>query len=258
MNNKLPTPKESQLLIEAYQHINIYQQFPDNETLSEVLHVEPPRISYMKGELRKKDFLEGKHGHEKLTNKAVDYLVNSKDIIGYKIVLSTFIPLAGEVSAGRGNKYDDLAVFLDESGEPTNEISIPNLGNSSDRRIIALRVRGISMESAGILDGDYVLVELKNKDEFLNVRERQIIVTEYLPREDEKLLDEDMLDFGNLSLVGYTLKVYRGVSLDKDGNKIYKLGRLRDYGQKNPHEIQTRIIRPIGRVIGVYRDTRTN
>src|SRR5688572_19427457 len=102
MNKKLPTPKEHQLLIEAYQHINLYQRFPDNETLSKNLHVEPPRISYMKGELRKKGYLEGRHGQEKLTTKAANYLINSEDIVGYKIVLSTFVPLAGEVSAGRG------------------------------------------------------------------------------------------------------------------------------------------------------------
>jgi SOS-response transcriptional repressor LexA len=257
MNKKLPTPKEHQLVIEVYQHINLHQRFPDNETLSEILHVEAPRISYMKGELREKGYLEGKHGHERLTTKAVNYLTNSKDIVGYKIVLSTFVPLAGEVSAGRGNRYDDLAVFLDEQGDPTDEVSIPNLGNSSDKKIVALRVRGVSMESAGILDGDYVIVELKNKDEFLGVSERQIIVTEYLSKEDENLLEEDMIDLSDISLVGYTLKVYHGVSIDKNGNKVYKLGRLRDYGQNNPHEIQTRVIRPIGSVIGVYRDTRT-
>lgn len=67
MNKKLPTPKEHQVLIEAYHHINLCQEFPGNETLSKILHVEPPRISYMKGELREKGYLEGKHGHEKLT-----------------------------------------------------------------------------------------------------------------------------------------------------------------------------------------------
>jgi hypothetical protein len=216
--------------------------------------VEPPRASKIKEDLRSKGYLMGKHGNERLTDRAIEYLKNSENIPGYKIVLSANIPLAGEVSAGRGNKYDDLAVFLDEYGEAMDEISIPNLGNSSDKRVIALRVRGISMESAGILDGDYVIVELKNKDEFLGIRESQIVVTEYLRTEDERLVEEEITDLSDLSLVGYTLKVYRGISLDKMGNKVYKLGRLRDYGQANPHEIQTRIIRPIGRVIGVYRD----
>lgn len=245
------------MLIEAYQHINLRQEFPDNDTLSKILHVEPPRISYMKGELREKGYLEGKHGHERLTTAAVDYLTNSENIVGYKIVLSTFIPMAGEVSAGRGTKYDDLAVLLNEHGETTDEISIPNLGHSSDKRIVALKVRGISMESAGILDGDYVIVELKNKDEFLGIRERQIIVTEYLSEEDENLLEESMTDPNDIPLVGFTLKVYQGISINKAGNKVYKLGRLRDYGQKNPYAIETRVMRPIGRVIGVYRDTST-
>jgi hypothetical protein len=211
----------------------------------------------MKGKLREKGYLEGKHGQEKLTSDAVNYLTDSENIIGYKIVLSTFIPMAGEVSAGRGSKYDDLAVLLDEQGGTIDEIAVPNLGHSSDKRVIALRVRGISMESAGILDGDYVIVELKNKDEFYGIREGQIIVTEYLPKEAESLFEEDISDLSDfdLSLVGYTLKVYHGDSLDENGNKVYKLGRLRNYGKKNPHEIETRVIKTIGRVIGVYRDT---
>ena len=253
MSNKLPTPKEREALIEIYKFINAHNKFPDNKTLSELLHVEPPRTSKIKEYLRTKGYLNGKGGNEKLTTKAIEYLTNSENTPGYRIVLSTIVPLTGEVSAGKGNQYDDLAVYLDEQDQTTNEISIPNLNGSSDKRIIAMRVRGISMESAGILDGDYVIVELKHKEEFLGIREGQIIVTEYLAKEDEQLLEEDSID--QLPLVGHTLKVYRGDFSDNYGNRIYKLGRLRDYGQQNPHEIQTRVIRPIGRVIGVYRDT---
>ncbi len=255
MNHKLPTPKERQLLIESYQYINLHRKFPDNEVLSEALHVEAPRVSKLKGELREKGYLDGKHGNEKLTGKAIQYLTDSRNIPGYKIVLNTFIPLAGEVSAGRATKFDDLAVFLDDQGEATEEIAIPNLATtSSDKRVVALRVRGISMESAGILDGDFVIVELKDKNELLGVRESQIIVTDYLSEEDESAVEEELTDLDNLPLIGYTLKVYRGISSDKSGKKVYKLGRLRDYGKPNPHEIKTRVIRPIGRVIGVYRD----
>jgi len=257
MGSKLPTPRGRQALIEIYQYINLYQKrFPDNKTLSEILHVAPPRASNIKEDLRKKGYLVGKHGNEKLTNKAIEYLKNSENIPGYKIVLSANIPLAGEVSAGKGNKYDDLAVYVDEQDQPNNEISIPNLDNSSDKRIVALQVRGVSMESAGILDGDFVIVELMNKNDFLGIRESQIVVTEYLPKEDEDILDPELTDPTYLPLLGYTLKVYRGVYVDENGNKVYRLGRLRDYGQKNLHEIQTHVIKPLGIVIGVYRDTR--
>lgn len=166
MKHELPTLKERELLILVHQYINAHRKFPDNEILSRELHVQTPRISYIKGELREKGYLEGKHGTEKLTSKAITYLRDSQSISGYKIILSSFIPLVGEVSAGRGVKFDDLAVYLDQNDEPTEEISIPNLSNSSSQNIVALRVRGISMESAGIFDGDYVIVELKNKNDF--------------------------------------------------------------------------------------------
>src|ERR1051325_1447531 len=107
MNNILPTRRECQTLLEIFQYINLHQkEFPDNKTLSNILHVAPPRASQIKEKLRVKGYLVGKHGNEKLTTKAIEYLKNSEDIVGYKSILSVNIPLAGEVSAGRGNKYD--------------------------------------------------------------------------------------------------------------------------------------------------------
>jgi SOS-response transcriptional repressor LexA len=250
------TRKELELLKSIYEYINSNRKFPDNNVLAQELNVETPRISRLKKGLRQKGFLEGKQGTEVLTTLAINYLKNANSLPGFRAISSTYIPLIGEVSAGKGERFENLAVFINdgEDFDLAPNLPIPNLQSTKDNSVVALKVKGISMESVGILDGDFVIIELKGKRELWGIKNNQIIVARYLPENEQTQSDED-INLDELPFNGYTLKVYKGEYFDFKG-KYVKLGRFRDYGQKNPHEIKTRAIRMIGKVIGVYRDIK--
>lgn len=186
----------------------------------------------------------------KLTSKALDFFNRENKIAGFRAVLSAYLPLYGEVSAGRGRQFDDLAVYLDDTNndDTLSSVAIPNIIGRTDEKLGVLRVRGVSMENAGILNDDYVIVKLKKDYE-----EGQIVVAKYLSEDDEGIYDEELYAFTEIELTGPTLKVYRG-EIMINGEKKMKLGRLRDYGQINPFEIKTKHMEVIGIVIGIYRD----
>lgn len=242
--------QERERLRIVYDHVNERGEFPDNTWLAEELGVSVQGVCNFKRRLRQKGYLQGKYGTEGLTEKAIQFLSQDIELPGYRAVVSAYIPLVGEVSAGRGSQFDELAVYINESDESTLEsIAVPQ--TEAQGNVVAMRVRGNSMEDTGIFDGDYVIVELGDNVRLIN--ENQIIVARYLPQYEEDMLDEDMIDSSSIELVGPTLKVYKGQYIDSDNKLCYRLGRVKDYGQKNPHEIKTRILEQIGHVIGVYR-----
>ncbi len=246
------TKGENQLLQTIYDCINETLEFPDGPLLAYKLNLSRQRISNIKRTLREKGYLKGKRRNTQLTKKAIQVLKAPPDVPGFRSVSNTYVPLLGEVSAGTGDQFDDLAVYINETDDSSLEsIAIPQV--DADANVIAMQVKGDSMVDAGILDGDFVIVELEEGLRLME--ENQIIIARYLPKYAEEILDEDedIVDTDSLILVGPTLKVYKGQYFDSDHKPYYRLGRVKDYGKKNPYEIETRILKKVGRVIGVYR-----
>jgi len=249
MNKDSLTRTQLKMLKYIYDFVTQNHEFPSNSWLGKQLLIESPRVSNLKSELRNIGYLKGKYSRTTLTKKAEDFLQDNKNA-NSKTVISSYIPLGGEVSAGKGVLYDDLAVYLENisNTEELETVAIPQISKADS--VIALKVRGVSMESAGIMDGDYVIVELIK--EIWRIGEGQIIVARYLEASPD--IDTNEYDDIDPYLIGFTLKVYRGEFEDNEKGKYYRLGKIRDYGNQNPFEIKAKVIQPVGKVIGVYRN----
>jgi hypothetical protein len=167
-----------------------------------------------------------------------------------------YYPLLAEVGASNDTTLEDDLAFYGEdglNGEFGETIFIPQV--PSGARIAVLRVKGTSMNDEGVWEGDYVIVELMDGAQI--VRENTMIVTRYLSEEDAVLADEgdshDIIKAGNIPLRGPTLKIFKGQYQDSNGCRRYRLGRTRDDGKRNSHEIRAVVIEPVGRVLAIHR-----
>ena len=187
----------------------------------------------LKSNLLGKGILEKRDGRIQLTQKAWDFLKPPSRGTSSNLYLLQ----PGQVSAGKatGGELEVLASEVTDVIE--DALAIPSVEPRG--RVVAYEVIGNSMESEGIFQGDYVIVEINPR---VALSDGKMIVAKYLLR-DEKDGSE---------LRGPTLKIYKGDRIDAKG-RFFLLGRKRDYGQTYPYLIEAGIIFPIGPVIGVYR-----
>jgi hypothetical protein len=102
------------------------------------------------------------------------------------------------------------------------------------------------MEHEGIFEGDFVIVQPYPNGRF--PKQRELIVTLYLPPTNETET-EGLSNLDDSVFEGPTIKYFT----DIPGNRRpYRL-RWRRGIDKSEYTIETKIIRPIGRVVGVYR-----
>lgn len=239
MNGKSPTPRERELLQEAYLYIEQYGDFPTNSWLGQQLHLNDNGICNLKHSLKEKAFIHKERGVDVLTEKALRYLDSRQNDSGIAIPLR--VRVLGKVQAGP-KEQDQMRVVMLDSVDDAPTITIPHTGAESI--IYALQVIGQSMEHEHVFDGDYVIVE--KFDGSRGPKQNEMIVTMYLPPNVEPNEDwnDDWLD-------GPTVKFY--FEMEEDGKKIYRLSWLRDI-IASPYTIKTKYVKPVGRVIGVYRE----
>ena len=120
--------------------------------------------------------------------------------------------------------------------------------------IVTLRVNGDSMNEEGILNGDYVILELSSDLKHL---ENKIIAARFLLAEDDTE-NIDPLVLLSLPLRGFAIKVYKGTEEEKSANRKDVYHILSRRKRQTPikeysDEIRTRVVRPIGEVLGIYR-----
>jgi hypothetical protein len=170
------------------------------------------------------------------------------------IQLGRGYPLAGAVRAGIVPDGDELEFcgydFPDCNSAPS--VVVPEIPPGA--QVVAYRVKGNSMEDEYILDGDLVFVEMM--EDFRLFDPNSLIVTLYIPDDGKSAYTDestDAISMENLPLHGPTLKRYKGWRLGSDGQARHLLGRIRDNQKKNPYEIEAAYIRPIGRVLAIYR-----
>jgi len=152
------------------------------------------------------------------------------------------VRIRGQVKAGRAAQ-EDLEIDLNDFDEPgSKSLIIPEF--SDGNKGFALQVVGRSMEHEGIFEDDYVIVEEFNQYEF--PQQNQLVVTYYtLFIENETNLSEYS------DLLGPTLKYVRETQ-NQRGTKYYRLGWKKD-AETSEYVIRAATIRPIGKVVGVYR-----
>lgn len=123
-------------------------------------------------------------------------------------------------------------------------VAIPNLDETTSAFV--LQVAGFSMEHEKIYEGDYVIVQPFRKDQM--PKQRELIVTYYLPpRNEEEVVD--IVEMDDTWFDGPTLKYCTEVA---GRERPYRLSWKRDI-QSSEYTIETKRIKPIGRVIGIYR-----
>lgn len=218
--------------------------WPDTTWLKEQLHLgakSSSAITRAKNSLTKKGYLDSRFSGPVLSE-------DGKQLIeSHPITIQSKVPILGTVKAGR-IRNDDVLVEINDQDiyDEVNVQSIYIPKTPSDHRIFALSVIGDSMEQEKIYEGDFVFVE-----DFGGRRPKQneLIVTNYLSAEFEYLLESDN-QFEPLEdmMVGPTLKYY-----NEQPDHI-RLGWRRDFNLADSSNlIITKYIRPIGRVIGMYR-----
>jgi len=248
MTNEELTPRQHELLrlIVAWRRDNGATTPVKRQWIEDRLHLEKNSVSGLKRKLIDKGYLEENRFDFLLTPQAQDYLTNSNTPLSLRILTSLQLPIFGQVRAGK-TKQDEIRVELtDLTGENPSTISIPDIKVDKGLPIFLLQVMGKSMEHENIYEGDYVIVESYAEDQM--PRQGEMIVTKYLAARDEPefealgYVSDELLD-------GPTLKIFVEKANDE---RPYRLSWQKEV-DKNPDTIQTKVIRPIGRVIGVYR-----
>ncbi len=241
----MPTRQETRFLILAEAYINnpVNEQglFPDHKWFEDHLGISKSGVGNLKNGLIKNEYLEVKDGRVILTNKARGFLDGLSDR-GEPVTLYILTP--GGVSAGRA-RGGELPVLAGEINDTlTDSIPIPKTELTLEKgkypKIVAYRVFGDSMERDGIVEGDYVLVEVDPKKA---LAENRLIVTKYLLKNEFQ--DRDMLR-------GPTLKFYKGMR----GKYAILTTSQVIFEKPYSYEIEASYLEPIGRVIGVYRSIK--
>lgn len=198
--------------------------YRNNKWLSEQTGHESNHITQIKRELVKLKLITG---NTDLTPKGREYIRNH---FGAFVVKSVSIHVQGKASAGPS----EVSVNLDDLDFPSTQvIDVPSV---SSKDVFALKVEGLSMVQEGILEGDYVIVE--KQDSLWWPEPQDMIVTMYLP--DSRTATE---------FLGPVLKIY----IKRYGEHGCELG-WHKANETNIYKIKARDLRPIGKVIGVYRD----
>lgn len=242
MNEKLPTPRQREFLLHTYQYLKQNSSFPSNSWLGKQLKLNSNGVSNLKHALKEKGYIREEFGLELLTDKAIEYLKGLQN--DFDVVIPLDLPVLGKVQAGL-RKQDEMAVDMMNSINDAPTITIPPKGTKST--VFMLAVEGQSMEHEYIFDGDYVLVEEFGKDEW--PKQNEMIVTMYLPPniEPDEEWNDEWLD-------GPTVKFY--FSTQENGVLFHRLSLRKDINQSS-YTIKTKYIRPVGRVVGVYRTVKS-
>lgn len=196
-------------------------------------------ITNIKAALRDKGYIDE---YTRLTDKGKRYIHWH---FGDFAVQASEIRVQGRVYASPTD--ETVAATIENLDNPSeNVLTIPNVSRHSNS--FALQVDGESMVAMGIFPGDYVIVE--KQDSLWCPEAQDVIVTDYLPHDPNRRYDESVPSQNEY--VGPVLKIYK----PRIGRPRHELGWGKRSGQ-NPYLIQADDIRPIGKVVGVYRDYRS-
>lgn len=201
--------------------------------------------------LEEKGYIERTDGRLSLTDKAFQFFSRlserGKSIRPFSI-LPVSIRVNGQVQAGP-TEADVLVVY-----EKPNSKFIPVPDVNPEREVYALEVIGGSMEHENIYKGDYVIVEEFGPSNKIIPNSDELAVFMYVPL--YVVLENPKAQITDSDYVGPILKYCKEMSAEK----YYRLGWKSGLDSKTeePTIIKAARIRPIGKVIGVYRPFNQN
>ena len=199
--------------------------------------------------LQKKELVERVQNRISVTNKAEKYLSDLAKPIRTLSVVPTQLRVVGSVKAGTASP-DELEVDTNFSSLET--ISIPSTKLEKD--MYALKVVGESMEHEGIYDGDYVFVEAFSGVD--SPRDGEMIVAKYYPLDLEN--DDFDVSVPETDYFGPTLKIFsRGEKNENNKQEVFHLSWKKEK-ELNKYAIIASRLKPLGRVVGVYREINNN
>jgi SOS-response transcriptional repressor LexA len=251
MEEKPVTSTELHLLRVVAHYLRANGTPPTTQWLAKELCVTPSGISNHKHNLREKGYLSEKSKDAMLTEKAWQLLG------GLYIATPTQIRVLGQVKAGRA-RQDEVSVDLRYESHLSalsfsfTDADVPLLivpAAEGISTVFALEVIGESMEYEHIFEGDYVIVQGFTENDM--PKQGELIVTYYVPAYYEEDIDIEQATGGGDVLDDYlegpTVKYY----YEKEAG-FYRLGWRKGFNE-SPHTVRAVYVRPIGRVIGVYR-----
>lgn len=245
------TPKEYLLLEAIVQYLALHGRPPparSNRWLMEQTGLSSNSISNLKRRLKEKGCLDENF---RLTTRGENYLLAQRQasmqasLSSGSLTLSTTgaIPVRGVVQANPAVlELDGFRVEWDASDEAQAEYSGINLATGRD--VVALRVTGRGLQDEGIYDGDWLVVE-KWKSGL--PRPGEMIVAGYLPASSTQAFRES--EWGDF--LGPIVAFFEEAA----GEQGSWAGRL-VWGRRGPYrqEITVHALRPIGKVVGLYRE----
>jgi SOS-response transcriptional repressor LexA len=196
--------------------------------------------------LEEKGYIERTDGRLSLTEKAFEYFSRlserGKSVRPFSI-LPVPIQVNGQVKAGP-TEAEVLVVYETSSGK---FIPVPDV--NPERKVYALEVIGNSMEHEKIYEGDYVIVEEFSPSNQRIPNSDELAVFMYVPL--YVVLENPKAQITDSDYVGPTLKYCKEMKEEK----YYRLGWKSGLDSKTeiPITIKAARIRPIGKVIGIYR-----
>jgi SOS-response transcriptional repressor LexA len=242
------TPSQSKLLERIYNHLESNHQLvkTTDSWLWQEAHVSRSAISNYIAKMVKNGYLEKRADKSLWPTQKADALVKKRenDLASFKRqpIKPLTMRIRGQVKAGQAYQ-DELEVDLIEFDEPGNKtLIIPE--TAIENNVFALQVVGNSMEQENIFEGDFVIIE--EFKEYQSPQQNQLIVTYYDPIHDEDSGFDD-----DTEMLGPTIKYVRETQ-NSNGMKYYVLSWNKD-AESNPQAIRAAKIKPIGKVVGVYR-----
>lgn len=236
-----PTKGEHDFLMLVYEYFLLNNNtYPDDSWIQfRMKFATLSGVSNHKRNLKRKGYLSVRHKSINLSSNGWNYCLESSPFVS-----PLKIKLLGEVRAGKimDNVPDAVIENWNEETDDVEVLNIPNENQLSG--IFALKVIGQSLEHEGIFSDDYVLVQ-----RFVGGQgptEGQLIITYYVPIEVAREANESGTT--DAFLVGPVVKYFY-----RDTETIY-LGWRKDRRQAPDHyRIRAATIRPVGRVVGLYR-----
>lgn len=247
MNDLTPREKELLRLVVQWYRKHGTDTEVERGWLREKMGIEEPRLSTLRSGLARKGYLGIERNSFALTEtSSLQLTVPTKR---NDVDSPIYLPLFGQVRAGR-TRSDDLRVdYSDSMSKENNSISIPHLTDYSG--VYVLEVVGTSMEKEGIYAGDYAIVKPLPPNHA--PKQRDLVVAKYLPIENEPYVqdinnvDEDLLE-------GPTIKY---LTYHAGAEREYRLG-WRKSTHISEETITSKRVITIGQVVGIYRPINGN
>jgi SOS-response transcriptional repressor LexA len=250
--SQAPTPKERELLVLIHRFTSQNGFAPYSTQLQDDFRYNTKYITTLIERLEEKGYLTRREKRAFLTEKAISYLSTENLQARRYSTIPTQVKISGSVKAGKSfDKFNDVDVDVDHSSEDVLIVPL----TKPDRNIYALKVIGQSMEQEKIFEGDFIIVE--EFTPFDGPKDNEIIVTKYYPMPSGGGFEVEESDIDERDYSGLTLKVYKEETNPVNGRKYYRLGWKKN-NSSNPYVIEAGAIKPVARVIGVFRNMRSN